>query len=68
MLDIGVCLFVQGLFIIDLISNLGLKLVNSINRCLNFPPVCQKKRKKKTFQNGKKRLIIKTKEAMDLEI
>ena len=27
----------QGLFIINLINNLGLKLVNSINRGLNFP-------------------------------
>ena len=31
-----VCLFNQWLFIIDLINNLILKFVNSINRCLNF--------------------------------
>jgi len=35
--DIDVCLFEQELFIINLINNLGLKLVNSINRGLNFP-------------------------------
>ena len=35
--DIDVCFFLQGLFIINLIKNLGLKLVNSINRGLNFP-------------------------------
>ena len=32
-----VCLFLQVLFIINLINNLGLKLVNSINWGLNFP-------------------------------
>ena len=31
-----VCLFLQVLFIINLINNLGLKLVNSINRGLYF--------------------------------
>ena len=35
--DIDVCLFKQVLFIINLINNLGLKLINSINRGLNFP-------------------------------
>ena len=30
------CLFLQVLLIINLINNLGLKLVNSINRGLNF--------------------------------
>ena len=35
--DIDVCLFKQGLFIIDLIKNMSLKLVNSINQGLNFP-------------------------------
>ena len=34
--DIDVCLFLQVLFIINLINNLGLKHVNSINRGLNF--------------------------------
>ena len=34
---IDVCLFEQDLFIIDLINNLGLKLVNSTNQSLNFP-------------------------------
>ena len=34
---IDVCLFEQDLFIIDLINNLGLKLVNSTNWSLNFP-------------------------------
>ena len=34
--DIDVCLFYQGLFIINIINNLGLKLINSINRGLNF--------------------------------
>ena len=29
---IDVCLFNQGLFIIDLINNLALKLINSVNR------------------------------------
>ena len=32
-----VCLFLQVLFLINLINNLSLKLVNSINRGLNFP-------------------------------
>ena len=32
-----VCLFLQVLFLINLINNLGLKLVNSINQGLNFP-------------------------------
>ena len=35
--DIDVCVFEQGLFIINLINNLDLKLVNSINGGLNFP-------------------------------
>ena len=35
--DIDVYLFYQGLFIINLINNFGLKLINSINRGLNFP-------------------------------
>ena len=35
--DIDVRLFKQDLFIINLINNLGLKLVNSINWGLNFP-------------------------------
>ena len=35
--DLDICLFYQVLFIINLINNLGLKLVNSINRGLNFP-------------------------------
>ena len=35
--DIDICLFVQELFIVDLINKLGLKLVNSINRGLIFP-------------------------------
>ena len=35
--DIDICLFEQGLFIMDIINNLGLKSVNSINRDLNFP-------------------------------
>ena len=30
--DIDACLFNQGLFIIDLINNLALKLINSINQ------------------------------------
>ena len=34
--DIDICLFVQELFIVDLINKLGLKLVNSINWGLNF--------------------------------
>ena len=34
---IDICLFNQELFIIDLINNLTLKLVNSINQGLNFP-------------------------------
>ena len=34
--DIDVSLFYQDLFIINLINNLGLKLVNSIDRGLNF--------------------------------
>ena len=37
--NIDVSLFYQGLLIINLINNLGLKLVNSINRGLNFPTV-----------------------------
>ena len=37
MYDIDICLFEQGLFIMDIINNLGLKSVNSINRDLNFP-------------------------------
>ena len=35
--DIDICLFEQELFIIDLINNLSLKLVNPINQGLNFP-------------------------------
>ena len=37
--DFDVCLVLQVLFLINLINNLGLKLVNSINRGLNFPTV-----------------------------
>ena len=37
MLDIDVCLLEKKLFIIDLINNLVLKLVNSINWGLNYP-------------------------------
>ena len=36
-LDIDISFFYQGLFIINLINNLSLKLVNSINRGPNFP-------------------------------
>ena len=36
-LDIDVCLFEQDLFTINIINNLGLKFVNSINQGLNFP-------------------------------
>ena len=39
MYDINVCLFEEYLFIIDLINNLDLKFVNSINRVLNFPTI-----------------------------
>ena len=47
---IDVCLFEQWLFIIDLINNLSLKLINSINRGLNFSTICYKGKSPITYK------------------